>query len=222
MGSYFIHDGQKELGPFTIEELKKNGIQTETPIWKENLNEWTTAGQLTELKEIVSKIPPPFQKPIFTNQKSINSPSVSTTEKVGFKIGRNLRLAVAVVIIIGVALITYNNVNGNRSSFSIPYLDPEHGAPSNYLTANGTYRSNFWGDKLIISGKILNSATHTNYKDVTIKVTFYSRTKSEIESKSYIIYDFVPYGASKEFELKVAKPKATETCGWEATDATFY
>ncbi len=40
----------------------------------------------------------------------------------------------------------------------------EQSAPTDYLSADGTYKENFWGDKLKISCTITNKATVATYK----------------------------------------------------------
>lgn len=58
MTYYFIKDGDNELGPFTIKQLKPKLIKKDTPVWFAGLQEWTTAGQVYELKELfVTKVP---------------------------------------------------------------------------------------------------------------------------------------------------------------------
>ncbi len=52
MTHYFIKDGKNENGPFTKEQLKYGDISRDTPIWFAGLEEWTTAEQVYELKEI--------------------------------------------------------------------------------------------------------------------------------------------------------------------------
>jgi hypothetical protein len=52
MTYYFIKDGDKEIGPFTIRKLKSKSIKKDTPVWFAGIQEWTTAGQVYELKEL--------------------------------------------------------------------------------------------------------------------------------------------------------------------------
>jgi hypothetical protein len=56
-------------------------------------------------------------------------------------------------------------------------------------------------------------------KDVVVEVSYYSKTKSRISSEQVTIYDVFPPKAVKNFDVKVAAPKATETIGWEVLDA---
>ena len=67
MRKYFVHDGQKEKGPFTLEELSTEHITAETPVWYEGLESWTMAGSVNELKShFINKITPPPLPKTFT------------------------------------------------------------------------------------------------------------------------------------------------------------
>lgn len=76
MRKYFIHNGEAENGPFDIEQLKTMQIKSETPIWFEGLQNWTTAQNVDELKSIIAitSTPPKFEN--FAQQNSnINPPT---------------------------------------------------------------------------------------------------------------------------------------------------
>lgn len=65
MSKYYIHDGQKEKGPFDLEQLKTEKITKDTPVWYEGLEKWISAGEVEELKVLfVLKVTPP---PIVTD-----------------------------------------------------------------------------------------------------------------------------------------------------------
>lgn len=64
MKKYYLHDGQSHTGPYLIEELKSQSITASTPVWYQGLPEWTTAGHIEELSEIIkTNVPPPFKSP---------------------------------------------------------------------------------------------------------------------------------------------------------------
>jgi hypothetical protein len=228
MKCYFIYDGQQQHGPFSFEELQQKGVKRETPVWKEGLTEWVNAGKLDELSPLFIVKPPPYLNTVIRASSSVGSSTyskpVSATERAGFRIGRFLGFTGLIVVLVIAAVVIYN-VSSRRNfsaGFSMPYLDPEHQTPSNYLGANGTYRSNFWGNKVILNGRVVNNASHTNYKDIVVRVTFFSATHTAVQTQDYVVYDYVPFGASKTFELKIDKPAAMVTCGLEAVGATFY
>ena len=62
MQTYFIHDGQSELGPFTQDELKSRALSADTKIWYEGLEQWTRLADLPALQSLCQKrpTPPPF------------------------------------------------------------------------------------------------------------------------------------------------------------------
>ena len=95
----------------------------------------------------------------------------------------------------------------------------EAAAPSDFLKVEGTYRKNLVG-KTIIDGRVSSSATVVTYKDVNITIGFYSRTNTLIGSESYIIYDFVEAQKSKDFEIRVKAPKATNSVSINVVSAT--
>jgi hypothetical protein len=63
MKKYFYTDGINNFGPFTIDELRDEGISRDTLIWYQGLNEWSKAGTIHELNEIFANMPPPIYKP---------------------------------------------------------------------------------------------------------------------------------------------------------------
>lgn len=62
MSKYFLHDGQNQLGPFDKSELKEKNVTVDTPVWYEGLSDWTTAGEIPDLKDLFALMPPPFKK----------------------------------------------------------------------------------------------------------------------------------------------------------------
>jgi hypothetical protein len=52
MTTYFIKEGDYEIGPFTIDQLKLKLVNKDTPVWYAALKEWTSAGNVYELKEL--------------------------------------------------------------------------------------------------------------------------------------------------------------------------
>lgn len=224
MKGYFIYTNDQQQGPFSILELKELGINQGTPIWKEGFDTWKKAGEVEELNSCFTTVPPPYSASSQnTNYKYAQPVKTSPVERAGRKVGKLLAWVGIIILVIIVAGFIYNKTAYSAGTYTTtPPPDPEQYNPSAYLNANGTYRKNFWGDKITINGKVTNSATHTNYKDVYITVKFYSKTKSVIDSKTYVLYDYFPYGMAKDFELKVGIPSNMETCGWEATSATAF
>lgn len=62
MKEYYIHNGKDNRGPFNIEELKDQKITKDTPVWSNGMQDWKKAGEVDELKSILSNNPPPLKK----------------------------------------------------------------------------------------------------------------------------------------------------------------
>lgn len=75
MRQYFIHDGQREKGPLDLEQLKLESLKKETPIWFDGLENWTTVGEVNELKDLFKATPPPLKKvePIISTPPKIET-----------------------------------------------------------------------------------------------------------------------------------------------------
>ena len=62
MKEYYIHNGKDNRGPLNIEELKDQKITKDTPVWSNDMQNWKKAGEVDELKSILSNNPPPLKK----------------------------------------------------------------------------------------------------------------------------------------------------------------
>jgi chemotaxis protein histidine kinase CheA len=86
MKKYYFNDGTAQQGPFTLEELQAKNINTETPVWYDGLPDWTTAGQVEELKDILAHTPPPFHGAVTPSVEEIKivveAPVADTTTTV--------------------------------------------------------------------------------------------------------------------------------------------
>ncbi|MCU0321319.1 MAG: DUF4339 domain-containing protein [Chitinophagaceae bacterium] len=74
MRQYFIHDGENEKGPFDVEQLKLENIQSDTMVWYEGLESWSKVKDLPELKDLITIKPPPLKAvapPPLTSKKEI-------------------------------------------------------------------------------------------------------------------------------------------------------
>jgi predicted component of type VI protein secretion system len=68
-------------------------------------------------------------------------------------------------------------------------------------------------DGYLITGQASNTATMAKYKDLQIIVEFYSKTKTTIDNKTYVLYEFYQPSSTKEFSIKIDAPKAMESFG---------
>lgn len=80
MEYYYLENGE-QCGPVNIESLKNKNINAKTLVWNINLEEWTEAKNIIELREIIKISPPPI--PI-KQQKSIKVQAEVSKKKENF------------------------------------------------------------------------------------------------------------------------------------------
>lgn len=59
MTNYYLHDGEKEHGPYSLEQLASKDLKKNTPIWFESLGGWRTVDEVEEVRHLVSVVTPP-------------------------------------------------------------------------------------------------------------------------------------------------------------------
>jgi len=219
---YYLLENEKRIGPFEINELIEKGIEHETLVWGEGMEEWANA---ENVEEINSKLPPKLPK----SSKIDNSKEQSKTYNV-------LRYAVLIIIVLfltGIAIqyfenqsSSYNRYGGENDSpsyeervQSVEELEKE--APLSYLSTTGNYRKNLLGTKYKVNLNIVNTATIASYKDITIRFSFRSKTDTELSSIQKTFYEVAKAGSSKSFKVKLDIPyKEVSKLDWEITNAT--
>lgn len=75
MKKYYYNDGKDQHGPFTLDELKAQGIKRDTQVWFEGALDWMQAGEIPEIGLV---IPPSINKhqppPITMKQANESKP----------------------------------------------------------------------------------------------------------------------------------------------------
>jgi hypothetical protein len=226
MKKYFLHNGTSQTGPFSVDELITQKITIDTHVWAEGFSAWTRAGDIPELRVLINSTPPPFQNaqptpPPFTSQST--PPEIRIPLGRRSTLGRTLRWTAVVVLVITATLIGLSVFHPTTlTAGSTLFSDPEKENPSTYLNADGQYHKNLIG-QLVINGQVANSATHTNYRDIIIRVSYYDADHSLIEEKDYAVDVNVQYGYTKPFKVKIGDaPSKMKTCGWEVVRASAY
>jgi hypothetical protein len=62
MNYYIVKQGKQE-GPFAKEDLLKNGLTKNTLVWCNGMKDWTKAGEVPDLEELLSTPPTPPTSP---------------------------------------------------------------------------------------------------------------------------------------------------------------
>ena len=88
--------------------------------------------------------------------------------------------------------------------------DKENKNPEHFLTVSGHDRRNLLG-QTVVKGTVTNKATVAKYKDIEIKMDFYSKTKTLLETDKETVYEILAPGESKNFKTKYFAPKGTDS-----------
>lgn len=201
-------------------------------VWYNGISQWTVADKIDELKKLLSsQTPPPFHAnasvpPPLSKVEATEQYNHQYTPKKKDRAGVILQSIGAILLIFILVLIFYksgSSADGNSQTYQEKVMtveEIERSQPSNFLAASGSYSKNFWNDKFKVHGIVKNNATVVSYKDAVVKITYYSKTRTELASKEYIIYDNFPPHSEVKFELKIDNYKNVSTIGWEVVKAT--
>lgn len=90
--------------------------------------------------------------------------------------------------------------------------------PQNFLSVGGHDKRNLLG-QTVVKGTVTNKATVASYKDVDVKLDFYSKTRTLLESDKETVYEVIAPGQSKNFKTKYFAPKGTDSVALSVTAA---
>ncbi len=90
--------------------------------------------------------------------------------------------------------------------------------PSKFLVVEGDKKKNLIG-QTVVKGKITNTAKMVSFKDIHIKLQFYSKTSTLLEEDVETVYDVVNPGQTISFKTKYYTPKGTDSLALIVIDA---
>jgi hypothetical protein len=82
--------------------------------------------------------------------------------------------------------------------------------PGEFLSVTSSDKKNIIG-QTVIRGSVYNRASVCTYKDVQVKISFFSKTGVLLEENKETIYEIVPPGESVKFKSKYFAPKGTDS-----------
>lgn len=164
-----------------------------------------------------------------TSSPSPKPPQAETIKKKS-GIGKTIIYIALVLLVVFGGLTLFYSINysggyGLDDSYEEKVMtieEIERSQPTNFLSAEGTYKQNFWGDKIKVNCVITNRATVATYKDAVVRITYYTKTNTEIGSKDYSIYEVFPPNSTKTIELKIDNYKDVNSIGWAVIRASPY
>lgn len=111
---------------------------------------------------------------------------------------------------------TFDNTSYERNKESL--ADKEKGNPARFLKVECKDRKNLIG-QTVVKGTISNKASVCTYKDVVIKLSFFSKTAVKLEEGTETIYEVIPPGETIKFKTKYFAPKGTDSASVQILSA---
>lgn len=91
--------------------------------------------------------------------------------------------------------------------------------PTRFLRASLKKKKNLIG-QTVLRGSVKSTATVASYKDIEIKLRFYSKTGAVLEENIDKVYETIGPGEEKNFKLKYFAPKDTDSASVTVIKAT--
>ena len=97
--------------------------------------------------------------------------------------------------------------------------DKEKNNPAKFLMVYSHHRKNLIGQTVVI-GSFSNFATICTYKDIEIRLSFFSKTGVKLDEGLETIYENIDPGKTVKFKTKYFTPKGTDSVAIKVTKAT--
>lgn len=96
----------------------------------------------------------------------------------------------------------------------------EKQTPEKFISVAGSDKKNLLG-QTVVKGKVTNNAKMATFKDVDIKLFFYSNTGVLLQEDQEMIYETIAPGATKSFKSKYFAPKGTDSIAMKVVSAKY-
>jgi hypothetical protein len=103
-----------------------------------------------------------------------------------------------------------------QSKLSVEEAEKEN--PMKFLSVTSTDKKNIIGQK-VIKGTVHNNAKIASFKDIDIKISFFSKTGELLEEDHEFIYEGIPPGGSVNFKSKFFAAKGSDSVSLEIVEA---
>ncbi|MFZ4671252.1 MAG: DUF4339 domain-containing protein [Flavobacterium sp.] len=197
MKEYYIHNGKDNRGPFNIEELKDQKITKVTPVWSNDMQNWKKAGEVDELKSILSNNPPPLKK----IQKSV----YQKPKKSNFLKYLIIAISIIAFLAIGSNIISENNTNQDNFTSEDDSINIQlrNNITSLVQVTTNQYSVDAFGG---ISNLDIIVTNNTDYTIDEIKVAIaYIKKNDGVFKTEYLIFNNIPPKQNKSLSAPESK-----------------
>ena len=123
-------------------------------------------------------------------------------------------------------IISCNNSNDEKKTANtyekvkLTVEEIEKKNPERFLSATGYEKKNLIR-QTVVKGTIVNNAKMVSFKDIDIKLSFYSKTGALLEEDHEMIYETIAPGDSKSFKTKFFAAKGTDSVAVKVVSAKY-
>lgn len=134
-----------------------------------------------------------------------------------------MKVKLAFILLCSIFSFACNSDNAEKENNSYhetktALLKKEEKDPAAFIVVKGNSKKNIVG-QTVVRGTLVNKASVATFKDVDIKLNFFSKTKALLETDRETIYQILNPGESQEFKTKYFAPKGTDSVGLEVIGA---
>jgi hypothetical protein len=215
------------MGPFTIDELKNQHINRDTLVWYDGIPDWEKASNIEALRDVFVT-PPPIPKK--DEKRSDTQPHTKKKKSKTVTIILGILFVVATLFIIegissgNISVEDFISRPKSEAELRMELLSKESSMPLSYLSINQIkFEKKFLAiitNEATITGVVKNSASLSKYKDLRVRVNYYSATSTIFKSQDYVIYKYFPPQSNTPITLEVDFPDSFSKYGVEILGAT--
>jgi hypothetical protein len=92
--------------------------------------------------------------------------------------------------------------------------------PVKFISVQGDKKKNLLG-QTVVKATVTNNAKVVTYKDVDVKISFYSKTGVVLEEDHETVYETIAPGNSVNFKSKFFTPKGTDSISFKVVEAKY-
>jgi hypothetical protein len=96
--------------------------------------------------------------------------------------------------------------------------EKEEKRPSDFLFVAGHGKKNLLG-QTVIKGTLVNKASVAIFKDIDLKLSFFSKTNALLETDKETVFEVLHPGESRDFKTKYFAPKGADSVGLDVLGA---
>ena len=110
--------------------------------------------------------------------------------------------------------------NDKYEDTKISLEEIEKKTPERFITVTGSDKKNLLG-QTVVKARVHNNAKMATFKDIDVKLFFYSKTGVLLQEDQEMIYETVAPGESKAFKSKYFAPKGTDSIAMKVVSAKY-